>query len=144
MRTPQDIVDKLNALLMAEGSRLKGTPTLPLHEDTVRETMDALNSSLSRLRALEAALRERGALLTADEVMAETEEVASGMVGKALRMVYEGRGRDPKREKGTIAQVVLRDLALEPVQMFRRQVAKDEAPIRKRARAALQEGRDRG
>lgn len=50
MRAPQDIVDKLNALLMAEGSRLKGAPMLPLHENTVREAMDALNVLIDRIR----------------------------------------------------------------------------------------------
>lgn len=78
-----------------------------------------------------------GALLTADEVMAEIAEVASRPVLAVLRDAYAGKGRFPE-DKGKIADVVCRDLALEPVTMYRRKVAKSDAPIR--ARALLQKG----
>ena len=74
------------------------------------------------------------ALLTADEVMAEMEEVASPVVAKVLRDAYAGNGRWPS-DKGKIADIVVRDLGLEPVTMYRRKVPKDEAPIRVKKRA---------
>lgn len=75
-------------------------------------------------------------LLSGDQVMAEMEGVASPVVAKVLRDAYEGNGRWPS-DKGKIADVVLRDLGLEPVTMYRRIVAKDDAPIRVKKRAAI-------
>ena len=76
------------------------------------------------------------ALLTADQVMSEMEELASPVVAKVLRDAYEGNGRWPS-DKGKIADVVLRDLGLELVPMYRRLVAKDDAPIRVKKRAGV-------
>jgi len=70
--------------------------------------------------------------LTADEVMEEVSHVASGPVFAALRITYEGKFRSDL--KGTIPDVVLRDLALEPITVYRRTCPKEDAPIYKRKR----------
>ena len=73
---------------------------------------------------------EKGELLTAEEVMEEVAKVASAPVMAALRITFEGKFRSDL--KGIIPEVVLRDLGLEPVTLYRRKVPKEEAPVYKR------------
>lgn len=90
--------------------------------------------------AMLGALEEKGALLSAEQVMAEVYAAAHPAVAKVLRDAFEGRGFSPKTETGCVASVALRDLALEPVTMYRRRVAKAEAPIQLRRSAGIETG----
>lgn len=90
--------------------------------------------------AMLGALEEKGALLSAEQVMAEVYAAAHPAVAKVLRDAFEGRGFSPKTETGCVAGVALRDLALEPVTMYRRRVAKAEAPIQLRRSAGIETG----
>ncbi len=130
MTTPQDpTVSMSEAVEWARrfvadcAERENGCPPNVVSGDAMLEICTALLSSSARVEELE------GAFLTADQVMAEIEAVASEPVKKALRLCYDGKGRDPANEKGKIADVALRDLALEPVTLYRRRVPREEAPI---------------
>lgn len=78
---------------------------------------------------------DAGAILSADQVMAEIATVASPVVGAVLRDAYDGHGRWGDKDKGKVADVALRDLALESVTMYRRKVSRDQAPAHVREKA---------
>ena len=130
-RVPAMFLDRVQAMLEANASKALFKNVDSVLVGDLRDmagAIDALLSAAAERDGLRRALAGKDAMLTADEVMVEIEGVASAPVMKALRLVYDGKGRDPAREMGKIADVALRDLALEPVTLYRRKVPRNEAP----------------